>query len=205
MKGFAGYVFEVLIVFLGVYLAFVVTDYQDDARERTVRIKYYDSLIAEFQGLIRHLDQEETKLRRHLAVVEDIEKGNRPHIPASDLHYVYPAAVVAAAWEGRNFESLRTGDLRSIIGGTPALTSLEEFVRMLNQLSATVLLPAQIASENCCYRDDGTLRQEFDWYPRLVEEIHGLNRALRTVVADQAIPDLTSSKEALAEGGYWPL
>ena len=205
MKSFAGYVFEVLIVFLGVYLAFVVTDYQDDARERTVRIKYYDSLIAEFGGLIRHLDQEETKLRRHLAVVEDIEKGNRPHIPASDLHYVYPAAVVAAAWEGRNFESLRTGDLRSIISGTPALTSLEEFIRMLNQLSATVLLPAQIASESCCYRDDGTLRQEFDWYPRLVKDIHGLNRELRTVVVEQAIPDLTSSKEALAEGGYWPL
>ncbi|MCY3810294.1 MAG: hypothetical protein OXH15_00665 [Gammaproteobacteria bacterium] len=141
MKSVAGYAFEVFIVFLGVYLAFMVTDYQDEVRDRAVRIKYYDSLIYEFRGLIRHLDGEETKLRRHLAVVEDIEKGNRPHIPASDLHYVYPAAVVAAAWEGRNFESLRTQDLRSIISGTPALTSLEELVRMLNQLSATGFAP----------------------------------------------------------------
>ena len=205
MKSVAGYAFEVFIVFLGVYLAFMVTDYQDEVRDRTVRIKYYDSLIYEFQGLIRHLDGEEAKLRRHLAVVEDIEQGNRPHIPASDLHYVYPAAVVAAAWEGRNFESLRTQDLRSIISGTPALTSLEELVRMLNQLSATVLLPAQIRSENCCYRDDGKLREEFAWYPRLVGEIHALNRELRRVVVEQALPDLTSSKEALGEGGYWPL
>ena len=113
--------------------------------------------------------------------------------------------MVAAAWEGRNFESLRTQDLRSIIGGTPALTSLEELVRMLNQLSATVLLPAQLRSENCCYRDDGQLREEFDWYPRPIEDIHALNRELRTVVVEQALPDLASSKEALAEGGYWPL
>ena len=205
MKSVAGYAFEVFIVFLGVYLAFMVTDYQDEIRDRDVRIKYYDSLIFEFRGLIRHLDGEEAKLRRHLAVVEDIEKGNRPHIPASDLHYVYPAAVVAAAWEGRNFESLRTQDLRSIISGTPALTTLEELVRMMNQLSATVLLPAQIQSENCCYRDDGQLREEFAWYPRVVGEIHVLNRELRSVVVEQALPDLTSSKEALAEGGYWPL
>ena len=68
-----------------------------------------------------------------------------------------------------------------------------------------MLLPAQIASENRCYRDDGTLRQEFDWYPRLVKDIHGLNRELRTVVVEQAVPDLTSSKDALAEEGYWPL
>jgi len=205
VKSVAGYAFEVFIVFLGVYLAFMVTDYQDEVRDRAVRIKYYDSLIFEFQGLIRHLDGEEAKLRRHLAVVEGIEKGNRPHIPASDLHYVYPAAVVAAAWEGRNFESLDTQDLRSIISGTPALTTLEELVRMLNQLSATVLLPAQIASENCCYGDDDQLREEFAWYPRLVGEIHGLNRQLRSVIVEQALPDLASSKEALAEGGYWPL
>ncbi|MGB0495760.1 MAG: hypothetical protein ACPGJI_05330 [Kangiellaceae bacterium] len=43
------YFFEFFIVFFGVYLAFVFTDYQEALRDKKIRIKYYNALIQEFE------------------------------------------------------------------------------------------------------------------------------------------------------------
>lgn len=205
MKTIAGHLFELFVVFLGVYLAFLATDYQEELSDRAIRVKYYDSLIREFQGLVAHLDHEDRKLQAHLAVIEEIDAGNRPHIPASDLTYIYPGAVVAAAMEGENFASLDSRILNSIIGGRPGLTLLEEQIRILNQLTANVLLPIQLTREDCCYREDGSLRPELAWYPRIIQEIRRMNRQLHAAVKDRAIPDLVSSKAEVEALFAWPL
>ena len=58
----ARYVLEFVIVFGGVYLAFLLTDYQEELREREVRVKYCESLILESRLLVLHLDNEAMKL-----------------------------------------------------------------------------------------------------------------------------------------------
>ncbi|MCY4144472.1 MAG: hypothetical protein OXG08_12400 [Gammaproteobacteria bacterium] len=190
------YLVEFLIVFVGIYLAFLLTDYQEEFREREIQVKYYESLILEFRALALHLDAEEPKILKHLAIVEEIEQGNRPIIPVSNLVYAFQDGVVDAAFSGRNFEALDKGILGAIITGRPALEALDRSIRMLNGLTAE-LLPIQMADEDCCYDEEDNLLPLLEWYPHLTREIYAINRQLRVVVLERAIPDLEQSMQAL--------
>lgn len=194
----ARYVLEFVIVFVGVYLAFLLTDYQEELREREVRVKYYDSLILELQLLVQHLDNEVLKLEGHLKVIEEIENGKRSIIPVSDMNFPFRGGVVDAAFEGRNFEALDRPILRNIVGGRLGLELLHHNVNTLNQLTADLLI-IQLTDSNCCYDEEGRLLPHLEWYPRLIKDTHEINRGLRKSVAENAIPDLEQSKKALEE------
>ena len=153
---FARYLLEFVIVFVGVYLAFLLTDYQEELREREVRVKYYENLIYEFQSLVGHLGQQEQTLLGYQAVLEEIEKGNRPLIPVSTLTFLFSGGVVDAAFEGANFSSLDSRVLANIVRGRPYLEALDQRISMLNQLTAS-LVPLQISGERCCYDENGRL------------------------------------------------
>ena len=192
----ARYLLEFVIVFVGVYLAFLLTDYQEELREREVRVKYYESLILEFKVLVQHLDNEVLKLENHLKIIEEIENGKHPFIPVSDMNFPFLGGVVDAAFEGRNFEALDRRILNNIVRGRPGLEILNHNISMLNQLTADLLV-IQLTDEHCCYDEEGTLLPHLEWYPRLIREIHRLNRGLRIGLVDNAIPDLEQSKRAL--------
>ena len=192
------YSLEFVIVFGGVYLAFLLTDYQEELRKGEVRLKYYDSLIHEFESLKGHLGNEERKLVKHAAVLEEIEQGKRPPIPVSDLSFLFSGGVVDAAFGGANFASLDTRILANIIRGRPLLGALEQRINMLNQLTAE-LMPVQLADENCCYDEEGRLLPLLGWYPELVGEIREYNRILQMVISESALPDIERGKAQLKE------
>lgn len=196
-KSSGRFAFELLIVFLGVYLAFLIADYQEERRMVEIRVKYYESLISEFESLLYHLRAEESKLARHLEVVTEIEQGLQPALMPSDLNYSFRGSVVSSAFESQHFESLDESILRAIIGGVMGLEMLENSVNSLNLLTATVLLPMQVYNSAEYYDDNGTLLPHLAWYPRLIQEISTLNEMLQTSVADRAIPDLRTSIDEL--------
>ncbi len=203
-KTVAGFAVELVIVFVGVYLAFVFADYQEELQDRAIRVKYYNSLILEFTRLDQHLEQENERIQRHLVVVAEIEEGGRPELTISDLSYLYRGSVVAAAFNSENFESLDPDILSAIISGIPLLEYLEDRVDRFNDLTATVLLPMKAAGAPE-YSADGSLRAHLAWYPRLLREIGSANRALHEIVNDLAIPDLEQSRdELLARRFHWP-
>jgi len=203
-KTVAGFAVELVIVFVGVYLAFVFADYQEELQDRAIRVKYYNSLILEFTRLDQHLEQENERIQRHLVVVAEIEEGGRPELTVSDLSYLYRGSVVAAAFNSENFESLDPDILSAIISGIPLLEYLEDRVDRFNDLTATVLLPMKAAGAPE-YNADGSLRAHLAWYPRLLREIGSANRALHEIVNDLAIPDLEQSRdELLARRFHWP-
>ena len=183
-KSAAGLVIELVVVFVGVYLAFLASDYQEALEDRAIRVKYYRSMILEFEGLARHLEDEHAGILRHLAVVAEIEQGGQPDLAVGDLSYLYRGSVVAAAFDSQNFESLDDGILANIISGIPLLELLEDRVARFNAL----MLPLQ-ASGTPVYDSAGRLLPHLAWYPRLVREIDVANRTLHRVVVDVAIPD----------------
>ena len=186
------YLFEIIIVFLGVYLAFLLTDFQDAVRERDIRVQHYESLALELQVLASNLEFEEVKLREHLRVVEEIDQGKRPQIPPSDLLFIYTGSVRDAAFNSRHFEALDSNIVQNIIHGSFGLSMLEELVESFNHQS-NALLPVLATNEDCCYDEDGKLLKHWQWYPRLITDIYNLNQAAREGITNQAIPDLQES------------
>ena len=194
----ARFALELVIVFVGVYLAFLLADYRDELKDRALGVKYHELLITEFQTFAEYLEFEKKKTEKYLNIVAEIEQGSQPDLLASDLYYFYRGSVLDAAFDSRNFESLDASILRKIVTGLPALEILEQRINRFNQLSTTVLLPAK-ASNASYYDSEGQLRPEFAWYPGLIREIAQINEQLRKVIKDVAIPDLMNSKEKIEE------
>lgn len=190
------YAFELFIFFIGVYLAFVLTDYQEEIRERETQVKYYESLIYEIDAIIGHLDVEELKLKRHFTVLEEIEKASKPHIPVSDLNLLHRGLVISSAFESQHFQALDIRTIQQLVFGLPGLDSLDQYVRSFNELSANLLI-LQINVDSCCYDADGMLLPHLEWYPRLVRAIHKRNRAIRVGFVERALPEIRKAKEDL--------
>ncbi len=194
----ARFVVELVIVFVGVYLAFLLADYRDERKDLSLGVKYHELLITEFQTFAEYLEFEKKKIEKYQDIVAEIEQGSQPDLLASDLYYFYRGSVLDAAFDSRNFESLDASTLRKIVTGLPALEILEKHINRFNQLSATVLLPAK-ASNASYYDSEGQLRPEFAWYPDLIRGIAQINEQLHKVIKDVAIPDLEQSKEKIEE------
>ena len=183
------YVFELFVVFLGVYLAFLFTDFQEASRERDIRVQHYESLVLELQVLVQSLRVEEEKLIAHMKVVDDIAQGKRPKIPPSNLLFVYPGSLRDAAFNSRHFEALDSEIVNQIIQGSRGLQWLEKSIESFNDKSHA-LLPLLANEEDCCYGEDGQLLDHWQWYPQLVQEIHQMIQIASIGIVERAIPDL---------------
>ena len=183
------YLFEFFIVFLGVYLAFVLTDYQEDQRERDIRIRHYENFAVELAALAEMLEFEKIKLDAHMKVVDEIAQGTRPHIPPSDLLFVDATALRDAAFNSRHFEALDSEIVQQIITGSFGVAFLKARVESFNEKS-NALLPTLANREECCYDENGQLLDHWQWYPSLVQAIYQLNRVAHDGILNRAIPDL---------------
>ena len=196
LKGASRFAVELVVVFLGVYLAFLFSDHRKELQDRALGVKYHELLITEFDTFLAHLKSEEKKIEKYQDIVAEIEQGDQPDLLASNLYYFYRGSVLDAAFDSRNFESLDASTLKKIVTGLPALEMLEQRINRFNQLSATVLLPTK-ASGAGYYDTEGQLRLEFAWYPDLIREIAQINAMLFKVIKEVAIPDLEQSKEKI--------
>ena len=185
---------ELAVVFIGVYLAFLLTDYQEELEKRDIRMKFFESLIVEFETVVFHLDEEERNMLPHLSTMEKIGQGKQPQIPSVSLYYPVPGLVVAAAFDSRNFEALNAETIGNIVKATPYMETLKQKINTFNELLIG-LLRAQESNASCCYNDEGELLEHYRWYPDLLEEIHELNREIKKKILETAIPDLQKLKE----------
>ena len=186
------YLFEIVVVFLGVYLAFLLADYQEEQRERDIRVQHYESFVFELATLAHLLEMEKVKLAKHVQVVEEIAQGKRPHIPPSDLFFVYTGSLRDAAFNSRHFEALDARIVQQIIDGSFGLAFLAAQVESFNEKS-NALLPTLAHREECCYTEDGQLLEHWHWYPSLVTEIFEMNRRAHDGILNRAIPELQAN------------
>lgn len=194
LKNLGKFAFEFVIVFLGVYLAFVFAGYQEERRMLEVRIKYYDTLILELETTHELLSVEQQKVARLASVVDQIDEGLQPNLIADHLYFVFPVFVAGSAFESQNFEFLDAATLQHITGSKPVLEYLALHVDRFNRLTTSVLLPAQLTQGTPYYDAEGNLLPEFAWYPDLVRRISMFTNQGLTGISERAIPDLQRFK-----------
>lgn len=197
------YMFELFVVFMGVYLAFLFTDYQEEFEEHKTRIKYYDSLVFEFKVFAEHLESENKKIDEHVKVLERIKNGERPSLVPSDFYYLYKGPVVNSAFNSKNFESLDKSTLYSIIGGIPLLQLLEQKISRIEQLNQVVLYPMLMNTTPVYDNNNGGLVPTLQWYPILIKDIQQANRELYTIVTKLAVPQLEEQKQLMIAKSFW--
>lgn len=181
---------ELVVVFVGVYLAFLLGNRQEEASEREIALKYRDALICDFEMLASSLRSEEQKLRRHLEVVKEIEEGLRPDIPVGEFYHLHDDLLLQAGFDSQNFESLDERLVVNLVRGRFALRSVGQPVERLNALMDHVLLPMHSGGNQGYYDGDGELLPHLEPYPRLVRQILRANLTLQAIVRGDALPSL---------------
>ena len=188
---------ELVVVFVGVYLAFELGNRRETARELEVALKYRETLICDFEMLVSSLHGELEKLRQHVEVVKQIEDGFQPDIPLSEFYHLHDDQVIRAAFDSQNFESLDSRLVQSIVGGRVALLSLEQRVERLNEFMTTVLAPIHRDGDRRYYDDGGNLLPHLEPYPRLVRETADVNARLQNVLRGEALLSLHLETEGI--------
>ncbi len=181
---------ELLVVFVGVYLAFLLGNRQEAAREQEVALKYREALICDFEMLVSYLHGEREKLLGHLQVVEQIEEGLQPDLPLSEFYYLHDDQVIQAAFDSLNFESLDSLLVQNIVQGRIALLSLQQQVDRLNEFMSWTLTPMQREGDLRYYDDEGNLLPHLEAYPRLVRGTAQANVRLQRILRGDALLSL---------------
>lgn len=181
---------ELLVVFVGVYLAFLLGNRQEAAREQEVALKYREALICDFEMLVASLHGQLEELRRHLEVVQQIEEGLEPDLPVSEFYYLHDDQVIQAAFDSQNFESLDSLLVQNIVQGRIALLSLEQQVDRLNEFMSLTLGPMQREGDRRYYGDEGNLLPHLEAYPRLVRGAARTNARLQNILRGDALVSL---------------
>lgn len=181
---------ELLVVFVGVYLAFLLGNREEAAREQEVALKYREALICDFEMLVASLHGQLEELRRHLEVVQQIEEGLEPDLPVSEFYYLHDDQVIQAAFDSQNFESLDSLLVQNIVQGRIALLSLEQQVDRLNEFMSLTLGPMQREGDRRYYGDEGNLLPHLEAYPRLVRGAARTNARLQNILRGDALVSL---------------
>ena len=178
---------ELVVVFVGVYLAFLLGNRQAAEREQDVALKYREVLICDFELLVSFLHEQLEELRPHIQVVRQIDEGLQPDIPLSEFYYLYDDRVLQAAFDSQNFESLDSRLVQAVVRGRILLRSLEQYVDRLNAFTTTPLAPMERDGDRRYYDDEGNLLPHLEAYPRLVRRAARVNAGLQNILRGEAL------------------
>jgi hypothetical protein len=160
--------FELVVIFVGVYSAFAISEYQKrrDADERRHQIR--QALVTEIESITSNTRRVATILPPQLAALDSaIAAGMRPPLEP----VLEPIRVETHMWEA----TLQSGGLD--LFDVPTIYALSSFynqlndgfeqIVQLNRLSETMLLPNLDRGPGEFYDPlTGHLKPKYRWYPR---------------------------------------
>lgn len=183
---------ELAVVFIGVYTAFALSEYQSRREVSERRQQLQSALVREIQDLTSNTRRVATTLPVQMAIFDSaIAAGARPAL----VPWIEPVRVQTHMWEA----TLQSGALD--LFDVPVIYEISQFYNELNagfeqlsqlrQLSETVLIPALGQSSNEFYDSNNTLRSKYLWYRDGLTRL-GLLATSITARGDSLVQALTS-------------
>ena len=200
IKTGARFLIELLVVFLGVYAASYLNDYQKDREARRLKVNYCETVIREMRYFISMLDRQRPALQApHQVFKAALEQGQTPSLQPILLNFDYRGLMIEAAAQEMNFEAIGKDMAGKIIIGNNLLVYLENRFRQYDQYTAQVLLPNLNKGTAEFYDRSQKLRPKYQWYVQLADEILVVADLLKKTIAEEAIPDIERQIKHLQE------
>ena len=183
---------ELLVVFVGVYTAFALSEYQTRRQSETRRRQLETALLSEIQGITTSTRRVATSLPADLARFDSaVAAGDRPALEP----WIEPVRVQPHMWEA----TLQSGALD--IFDVATVYEISQFYNELNagfeqlaqlrQLSETVLIPQLGQGSDEFYSPDNRLRPKYRWHRDGLERLARLAAAI-TVQGDSLVAVLST-------------
>lgn len=156
---------ELVVVFIGVYAAFALSEYESEREASVRRQQLQAALVREIRDITSNTRRVATQIPLEVARFDSaVAAGRRPALNP----LMEPVRVDTHMWQA----TLQSGALD--LFDVPTVYRLSEFYNELNagfeqlsqlrQLSETVLIPALGQSSDEFYGPDNRLRPKYRWY-----------------------------------------
>ena len=180
------FIFELIIVFIGVYGAFELNRYQQVQRENEIREKYFITFRSELNKLIASVRQVERSIEKELAEIESFDDSKRKEaFYPVNLVFNESLLITQAGLNADVFVQLSPDLAASLIGGYDYVQSLETMTHNYNQLAINKLYGLQWGD---LFIKDGSMKTEFEWYEKQLKYLHSNFNNVGDMMENQAGP-----------------
>ncbi len=180
---------ELLIVFIGVYLAFQLNNYKEEAENQRIRNNYYKVLSNEFEYTAQNIKQVADQLEAfasRLDAKEKLQLSKLQRLDLSDNMY-----VLKSAFNSGYFENIDQKYINNIGRGANHLDKVSTLLTNYNNKIQNALI-ANSFENSIFYDEDGTLKNNYFWVKEELDYIIYYLKMLEKVIVEEAIPDTKS-------------
>ena len=180
---------ELLIVFIGVYLAFQLNNYKEETENQRIRNNYYKVLSNEFEYTAQNIKQVADQLEAFASRLDAKEKPQLSKLQRLDLSdNMY---VLKSAFNSGYFENIDQKYINNIGRGANHLDKVSTLLTNYNNKIQNVLI-ANSFENSIFYDEDGTLKKNYFWVKEELDYIIYYLKMLEKVIVEEAIPDTKS-------------
>jgi len=180
------FLFELVIVFIGVYGAFELNNYQQGQRELKIRENYFISFQSELSKLIFDMKEVKKLVDEELGQLDtyDASNGNQAFIPIY-LSFQESLLITQAGFNDDVFVQLDPSLASSLTGGYDFVKMLQAGVDNYNQAASSNLYGlvwSDLMDRN------GQLKPQFQWYRNNLNLIRINFENVISMMSNQALP-----------------
>lgn len=188
-KSFKTILLDLLIVFIGVFLAFQLSAYKELDNQRKSRLNYYRGFRAELMevdkeltGIISELDR---RINEFDSLYSSTEKPQIRYNPKLSFFFEKPY-IVESAFNAGNFNNLNYKLLANISGGSNLFRKLSYKINEYNERVKDITYVKAYREE--LYYDGNTLKPEYHWYVDEMKELKKYAELLKSSIEKGALP-----------------
>ena len=186
------YLFDIVIVFLGVFMAFQLNRYQSDKASKKIELGYYKIILIEFQNNLQEVKMAKTSLQNYLDnFTKTQEEGNTPELISMNKFMLdNNLFVIMSAFESGHLENLNPLFVTNISNGSNFITRV---TRLIDQYNNKLNLALQNAEwdHKKFFDEKGQLKSTYSWYINDLEFIANYLDQLELAFEKGAIPEIT--------------
>lgn len=191
------FLFELVIVFIGVYGAFELNNYQQGQRELKIRENYFISFQSELSKLIFDMKEVKKLVDEELEQLDtyDASDGNQAFIPIY-LSFQESLLITQAGFNDDVFVQLDPSLASSLTGGYDFVKMLQAGVDNYNQAASSNLYGlvwSDLMDRN------GQLKPQFQWYRNNLNLIRINFENVISMMSNQALPAVQAIIDDLSD------
>lgn len=191
----AKFLFELFIVFIGVYGAFELNRYQESLREERIKKSYFKSFQSELSELSGRIKRSKRQIDNRIAEIDSAKaKGERFTPRPLNLYFDPQMLITRAGFNDDVFTQLDAGLSTSLSGGFENVRTLSQMAEDFNTKCNLHIIGTAPTS---FHDKQGNLKPEFQWYESDLKNLQLNFDILREMIVDQAVPATQQIVESL--------
>lgn len=182
----ARFLFELFIVFIGVYGAFVLNNYQQANREQKIRENYFISFRSELKQLTYNIRQAEKAISLEIDELGRYQDSlkDQAFFPLT-INFKESLLITQAGFNDDVFVQLSPDLASSLTGGYDYVKSLEQMVDRFNLMAQDKLSGLKWGE---LFNNQGTLKTDYKWYLKQLDLLKESFNTVGSMMENEATP-----------------